>query len=372
MPHTPDPNEDGLDTIPPPQPVFYAEQALLGALLLDPQRLSDVPDITPNAFSTAAHAALFAAIRSLPCPDPDEHTKNTQWLDAVLAAAGEQARGLTASYLHTLIQVCPWPRHASAYARMIDAEHARRLLRTAAHRLAQTSRDTSLPHPVPTTLAEADALASVVDDIAAHFPPHSRALPRNPASPTTTIPADEAALDEERLLLATATAYPRDIEQMRWLSSRDFTHSLHAGLWQCLTSLARRRAPVDPVTVLWEAQQCGILDLRADPRDVLNLLAESAGSSQHWGERMLQRSLLAVAHDIGRRVEAFTNDPASTPYQLVVGSRRALADLSAVRTRWYHATSPARTTQPARSRATAPPRAGPLQPTAPATARISR
>ncbi|MFC4612900.1 DnaB-like helicase N-terminal domain-containing protein [Streptomyces maoxianensis] len=77
MPRTPDPDEDDLDTIPPPQPVFYAEQALLGALLLEPQRRDDVSGLGPDAFSTAAHSALFAAIRSLPAPDPVQHAMNT-------------------------------------------------------------------------------------------------------------------------------------------------------------------------------------------------------------------------------------------------------------------------------------------------------
>ncbi|MFH8499859.1 hypothetical protein [Streptomyces coeruleorubidus] len=42
---------------------------------------------------------------------------------------------------------------------------------------------------------------------------------------------------------------------------------------------------------------------------------------------------------MGRR-EAFTDDPATTPYQLVVGSRGGLADLSVVRTRWHQAATP--------------------------------
>ncbi|MCX2969478.1 MULTISPECIES: DnaB-like helicase N-terminal domain-containing protein [Streptomyces] len=373
MAHTPDPHEDNdLDTLPPPQPVYYAEQALLGALLLEPQRLGDVPGVRPDAFSTAAHAALHAAIHSLPAPDLVLHAQNTKWLDQVLAAAREQARGLTASYLHSLIQVCPWPRHAPAYARIIEAEHARRRLRASAQRLAQTAGDTSLPHPVHTTLAEADALAGVVDDLAARFPSHSGSLPRTPAPVPTTAPYDAGeAVDEERLLLATATAHATDVEQMRWLTPDDFTHPLHAGLWQCLTALTRRRAPVDPVTVLWEAQQRGLLTTGVDPAELLDLLGTPAGCPQHWGEQILQRAVLATAHHVGRRIEAFTDDPATTPYQLVIGSRRALADLSAVRTRWQHAASPAPTTKPARARATPPPRAGPPA-TAPPTARISR
>jgi replicative DNA helicase len=372
MPRIPDPDENDLDTTPPPQPVFYAEQALLGALLREPWRLDDVTGNGPDAFSSAAHAAVFAAIRSLPAPDPVQHAKNTKWLEAVLTAAREQARGLTASYLHTLIQSCPWPRHAPAYARMIEAEHARRLLRTAAQRLAQTAQDASLPHPVPTTLAAADALATVVDDIATKFLPHSGSPPRTPAPPPATLPNDKEAADEERLLLATATAHPGDAEQMRWLNAKDFTHPLHAGLWQCLTALTRRRAPVDPVTVLWEAQQRGLLATETDPRDLLDLLAGTAGSPQHWGERILQRSLLATAHHIGQHIETFTDDPATTPYQLVVGSRRALADLSALRARWHHASTPTPPTRPANAKATAAPRAGPPQTTAAPASRISR
>jgi hypothetical protein len=373
MPHIPEPDEDGLDAIPPPQAVFHVEQALLGALLLEPQRLRDVAGIAPEAFSTAAHAALFAAIGSLPGPDPAEHAKNTTWLDAVLTAAREHARGLSAPYLHTLIQVCPWPRHAHAYARMIEAEHCRRRLAAAAQRLMHTTRDTSLPQRVATTLDAADVLATVVDDTAARFPPHAGSLPRTPV-PVPATPHDEEAADEERLLLATATAYPSGIEQMRWLTHGDFTQPLHGGLWQCLTTLLRRSTPVDPVTVLWEAQHRGLLGTGADPRELLDLLAGPVGSPEHWGERVLQRAVLATAHHTGRGIEAFTQDPATTPHQLVVGSRRALADLSAVRTRWQHATSPSPTPtdRPGRVRSTGVPRAGPPRTTAPPAARNSR
>jgi replicative DNA helicase len=318
MPRTPAPDkDDNLDDLPdthPPPPVYYAEQALLGALLLEPRRLEDAVGIEPDSFSNHAHGALFAAIRALPAPDPVEHAQDTSWLNAVLAAAREHARGLTASYLHTLIQVCPWPRHASAYARMIETDHARRTLRAHAERLAQTATDVTLPHPVPTTLAEADALARVVDDIAARFPPHSGPRPRTPVPPPTDAPDNaEVADDEERLLLATATAHSADVEQMRWLSPDDFTHPLHAGLWQCLTALTRRRAPVDPVTVLWEAQQRGLLASGIEPTELLDLLGAPAGSPQYWGERILQRSVLATAHQVGRHIEAFTDDPATTP-----------------------------------------------------------
>ncbi|WP_435608620.1 DnaB-like helicase N-terminal domain-containing protein [Streptomyces sp. C10-9-1] len=337
MSHSPDPDEDGLDMTPAPHPVFHVEQALLGALLLDPRHLGDVTGIRADSFSTAAHAALYAAISSLPPPDPDEHAKNTTWLNQVLVAGREQARGLTASYLHTLIQVCPRPRHAAAYARMVEAEHARRRLRAAAEHLVQTVHDASLPHPVETVLAEADALGALVDDIAGRFPPRAGALPRTTLAPPAIVPDHVEAAEEEQLLLATATAYPADVASVRWLLPEDFTQPLHAGLWQCITALTRRQEPVDPVTVLWEAQQHGLLGNASEPGDVLRLLAEPAGSVEHWGQLTLKRSLLATADHAGRRIEAYTDDPSNTPFQLVAGARRSLAQLGAIRTRWQHA-----------------------------------
>lgn len=142
---------------------------------------------------------------------------------------------------------------------------------------------------------------------------------------------------------------------------------LHAGLWRCLTGLARRSDPVDPVTVLWEAQQRGLLDDSREPGEVLRMLAEPAGSVEHWGERALQRSLLAAAEHTGRRIEAYAGDPANTPFQLVAGARRSLADIADIRARWQHATATAPTTRPAPTT-----RAGPPTTTAAHTALVRR
>ncbi|MFJ2175885.1 DnaB-like helicase N-terminal domain-containing protein [Streptomyces sp. NPDC087851] len=369
MPTTPNPDpdeDDRHDDLPPPGPVYYAEQALLGALLLEPHRHRALTGIDAGSFSYAAHGAVFTAISTLPAPDPVQHAQNTVWLNQVLTAAREQTRGLTGPYLHTLISACPQPRHAAAYARMIEADHARRTLRGQAQHLAQTATNPALPHPVPTVLAEADTLTAIVDGLAARFPPHPGAPPRAPAPPPHPhCDGHEEALDEERLLLATATTHPGEIERMRWLTDSDFTHPLHAGLWTCLTGLARRGAPIDPVTVLWEAQQRG-LTTEIVPADLIHGLSVPAGSAAYYGERVLERSVLATAHEVGCRIKAFTADPATTPYQLVLGSRRALADLSAVRTRWNHATSPATpAAKSARRRSSAPPRAGPPRTAAP-------
>ncbi|MFC8708851.1 MULTISPECIES: DnaB-like helicase N-terminal domain-containing protein [unclassified Streptomyces] len=388
MPRPTDSDEDALDTTAPPPPVYYAEQALLGGLLSQPHRMADI-GVAAHSFADAVHTALFAAIRALPAPALDDstgtgaytvlrgrpatgpapRTGHVAWLDTVLTTAREQNSGLTAAYLHLLISACPDPRHLPAYARIVEGEHARRRLRKAAVHLMHTARDTSLPHPVPTTLAEADALASVVDDIAAAFPPHSASLPRTPVPPYEPPYDGEEAAYQERALLATGTATPSDVERMRWLTSGDFTRPLHAALWRCLTALVHHRAAVDPVTVLWKAQQHGVLDGSANPQDLLSFLSEPGVSAPYLGEQILQRSVLSTAHHVGRRVEAFTDDPSTSPYQLVAGARRALADLAAIRTRWQHATGP---NPPQRPRSAPASRAGPPATATAPTARAAR
>lgn len=362
MPHTPDAYEDDdLDRIPAPKPVHYAEQALLGALLLEPQRLAETGTLDAGHFENHSHAALFTAIRAVPPPDPDDHARDTTWLNAVLEQARPHAPGLSASYIHALIQFCPQSKHAAAYTRLICADHARRTLSRHAERLARTATDPTLPNPAASVLAQADALGRLLDDLAGQFAPHPGSLPRTPPLADITHPSSEEELDEERLLLATATAYPAEVQQMRWLTPEDFTLPLHAALWQSVSALVHRGDMVDPVTVLGEAQHRGLLTDSLTPKDLMALVSTPAGSPEYWGERILQRALLARAHTVADRITAYTEDPANTPHQLITGSRRALADLNALRTRWNRATAPAPSpaTRPQAHAAPAP-RAGPL------------
>ncbi|WP_414170783.1 DnaB-like helicase N-terminal domain-containing protein [Streptoverticillium reticulum] len=376
MPRPTDPyqddDRDDLEDLPPTPAVHYAEQSLLGALLLEPHRLEDIGSLQADHFSSHTHGALFAAMRTVPPPDPDAHRTDPAWLNTVLDTARPEAPGLTASYLHTLIQVCPWPKHAPAYATMIRADHARRMLRVHAERLAQTAADITLPDPAAATLAQADTLGRFLEDLSGQFAPHPGSLPRTPLPATPPREGGEEAGDEERLLLATATAHPTELKTMRWLQPEDFTLPLHGALWQCLAALVHRGAPVDPVTVLWEAQHRGLLADGPTPGDLMDVVSTPVGSPEYWGERVLQRALLARAHSVAARIAAYTVDPANTPHQLITGSRRALADLTALRTRWNHATSPAPVAKPRQARAAAPPRAGPPRTAAPSASRVSR
>ncbi|MEU9113262.1 DnaB-like helicase N-terminal domain-containing protein [Streptomyces sp. NPDC048483] len=239
--------------------------------------------------------------------------------------------------------------------------------------MCQSATDATLPNPAVTVLTQADALSRYLDELATQFAPHPGSLPRTPLPPAPPPETGEEALDEERLLLATATAHPQDLNAMRWLQPDDFALLLHGQLYRCLTALARRGDPVDAVTVLWEAQHRALLTADIAPADLMALVSTPVGSPEYWGERILRRALLSHAHTVGLRLHAFTNDPTNTPHQLITGSRRALADLTALRTRWQSATvQPQALNTPRAARTPALTRAGPPPLTTTPGARAAR
>ncbi|MFF1782077.1 DnaB-like helicase N-terminal domain-containing protein [Streptomyces virginiae] len=373
MPNHParEPDFDPYDT-PPDPPIHYAEQALLGALLLEPHRREAIGPLGPEHFSRPLHGAVFAAVVALTPPDPALHVREPVWLASILSHAGPTTPALTPSYLHTLIACAGVPEQAAEYAGMVRADHARRSVRVHAELLIQAACDPMLPDPAAVALARADALTALIDDLGSRFSPHPGSLPRTPSPRSPSRDTGEETTSEEQILLSTATARPDSLPTMRWLQAEDFAVPLHGQLFRCLTSLVHRGAPVDQVTVLWEAQHQGILTEAINARDVLEMLATPAGSAHHWGEQVLRRSLLHSVHTTGLRIQAYADDRTNTPHQLITGTRRALAELTAVRVRWHRATSPTPATPP-RPRAPATTRAGPRTPsTAPATARASR
>ncbi|WP_129287488.1 DnaB-like helicase N-terminal domain-containing protein [Streptomyces sp. GZWMJZ-114] len=319
-------------------PAFLVEQALLGTLLLDPSRSTELTadSLTPAMFSTAAHSAIFIAIRTLPAPDPAEHVHSPAWLGDVLEATAALVRGVDLPYLHTLVQATRGPGHLPAYSAIIADAAFRRRLADQATRLARTASEATAPAPVTAVLREADELRTLLDGWAATPTAHKRALPRS--EPPTVTSSDPQAADEELLLLATAVAHPHEAATLR-LSPHDFTDPSRAALWKSVTAILTRQEMLDPLTLLCEAPHHGV-PVDADPRPLLDTLSQPEGRPTHWATQILARALLANASYAGRRIAHYADDPALTPAQVHLGSRRALDHLDSVRDRWHRVTSP--------------------------------
>ncbi|WP_435124631.1 DnaB-like helicase N-terminal domain-containing protein [Actinacidiphila sp. bgisy144] len=350
MPPTPsEPAEDE-----PPSALHYAEQALVGALLLQPDQLLSVPGLLPEHFANSLHSAVFAAMRRLTPPAPDVHRARPIWPQAVQAAAATRAPGLDATYLNTLMAVCPQPDHAAAYAQMVRAEHLRRSLREHAMRLTQLCDDPTLPDPAMIVANQANALAVFLERAAPMWPHISGPMPKQ-AAPDADPPTPDA-LDDERLLLATAIAYPDTL--VAWLHPEDLVLPLHQVIYRCVTAMAHRGDPIDPITVLWQAHQHAVFS-GSDPAEVLDFLRRPVGSVEHWAERIHTRAVVAAARTAGRQITDLTHDSTHAPHHLLHAARRALAPLARIRAR----------------RHTPPPTAAPTAPRRPpalTTARVDR
>ncbi|WP_433549097.1 DnaB-like helicase N-terminal domain-containing protein [Streptomyces sp. CA-294286] len=354
----PDANASDYDpTAPEPDAGHHAERALLGALLLDPAALDRSDTLTPEHFAHHAHRALFAAIRRLIPPAAVLHAREPVWINAVLADASEHIRGITPSHLHMMVEECPEPRHAPAYAQIVRAGHVRRSLRTHAEQLTRAASDPEHPSPVTQVIRRCSLLTDHLTELTSQFGPQQGSPPgTNVTDPPKDISPE--ALDDERALLAGAVHHPQSLRGLGWLHPADFAHPLHGQLYARLVSLSRRGDTIDPITAVWEAQQNGLLGDELSSKDLLDLLRNPVGSPEYWAEHVLQQALLATARTAAHRIGAYTDDPATTPGQLISGTRRALAEVQAIHGRWQRARRPPL----ARSARTVPEPARPSRP----------
>ncbi|MFB7030887.1 MULTISPECIES: DnaB-like helicase N-terminal domain-containing protein [unclassified Streptomyces] len=380
-------------------PLQRAEQAVLGAVLLDPAQLAHLDWLAPDHFYRPVHQALFAALRTLRSDGHPaigaEGPVPLSWVTDTIDEAGRHVRGLTAAYTHSLISACPRPAHAPVYGRMVLEGAIHRTVAEHATRLHQVARADALQGEVEGALRSADVLTGVLTDLARRWGTEPR-----PVAPTTApatgpavpppVRADQVA-EDERFLLAVLTEQPKAVaEVVDWLRPVDFADPAHGQLYRCLGALHHRGEPIDRITLLWEAQRRGLLADGTLSGEQLTALCDDVvpGSAEWFGERVIRSSLTRTAAASARAVRALAEDEALGPGRLINHALHALGPLDEVRARWRAANGspdpeppaarstggpPAARVQAARARSTPypvpspPARTGPIP--APASAR---
>ncbi|WP_030895764.1 DnaB-like helicase N-terminal domain-containing protein [Streptomyces sp. NRRL F-5053] len=369
-------------------PLMQAEQAVLGAVLLEPRQLGRICGwLRPEHFYRPAHSALYAAMLTLregghPATKlaPDAQVP-LAWLNDIRAEASTRTRGVTAAYVHSLVSACPRPAHAPVYGRMVlegaihrsVTQHAIRL-HQAAH--AGTAHAGTARGGVAETLHHAQVLHDILADLAHRWGSQPRPVEPDTAFPEPAPPASgqviERALADEEFLLGALIARPQQLARISgWLLPGDFTDPGHGQVYRSLGALRHRGEPVDELTVLWECQRRGALtDGFLDAERVRRICrVPAAGSAEYYGEQVLDSSLLRTAATSARKIRDLAEDEAFAPGQLIshaqhlltpldeVSRRRAAADAGPEQKQTATAPSgrppPARTAA-ARARSTAP------------------
>ncbi|MGW7516417.1 DnaB-like helicase N-terminal domain-containing protein [Streptomyces sp. NPDC054796] len=325
-------------------PLVQAEQAVLGAVLLEPRQLGRLTGwLRPEHFSRPAHSALYAAMLDLR-QDGHPATKLApdapvpiSWINDAREKAGTHTRGVTAGYVHSLVNTCPRPAHAPVYGRMVLEGAIHRSVTQHATRLHQAAHaDTTRGNGVEQTLHHTQVLHEVLDDLARRWGTEPR-----PATPSTTPDphrspdtTPERMLADEEFLLATLTTHPGQISPTAdRLHPEDFADPGHQQIYQALVALEHRGEPVDELTVLWECQRRGalangVLDAERVRRICTTPVAGSAG---YFGEQLLDASLLRTATTAAQRIRALAEDDTLAPGQLISHALHALTPLDQVR-----------------------------------------
>ncbi|GLW58002.1 DnaB-like helicase N-terminal domain-containing protein [Kitasatospora phosalacinea] len=376
-------------------PLLAGEQALLGAVLLDPRQLGRLDWLEPRDFHRPAHRVLLSALRELRdaghpgfAAEGDEGEVPLEWLTDTLALAGERTRGLDPSYLHTLIAACPRPSHAPLYGRIVLEGSIRRTVAEHAERLLAVAEEGLVVGEVKGTGHQADALAGVLADLAGRWGTPPRA--HKPATVPATAPAAELSEDvqaDEQFLLALLVHQDGAVaEVFDWLRPGDFADPGHGRLYRCLGALHHRGEPIDPVTAQWEVQRRGLLTDGTLTEEQLTPILDAhlvAGSAEWLGEQVLRTSLTRTAAESARQITVLAADERLAPGQLVGQALHALGPLEEVRARWRTANGhpspvaatasaagvPAARVSAALSRSTPPQHASATAPTAAPSAR---
>ncbi|MFG3363538.1 DnaB-like helicase N-terminal domain-containing protein [Streptomyces sp. NPDC048156] len=328
-------------------PLVQAEQAVLGSVFLDPGQLDHLsPWLRPDHFSRPAHAALYASMLKLRA---DGHPATTgksgdpiplAWVTDTVQEASTRTRGLTASYAHSLISACPHPTHAPVYGRMVLEGAIHRSVTQHAIRLHQAARADAVRGGVEETVHQAQILSDLLAELAHQWGTEPRPIP--PPAPNTSPaqqpqPVDEQVLADEEFLLGCISARPEQLlDVVGWLHPGDFADTGHQQIYRALGALHHRGEPIDQLTVLWETQRRGALsDGTLDAERVLQICDPLSLSSvaEHFGEQIVQASLVRTAAASARQVRALADDKSLAPGRLIGYALHTLGPLDEVRRR---------------------------------------
>lgn len=335
-------------------PLGRAEQAVLGAVLLEPAQLDDLDGwLQPEHFYQSEHAALYQALldaradrrpgaltsRGEPVP--------LEWATDAADQARRTAPAATTPYVLHLASRCPRPRHAPAYGRMVLEAAIHRTVSEHATRLQQAARADAARGDSLDTRHFAKVLDRTLHDLATAWGTEPTATPPPDGvvwATSTPLPATTEQLADEQWLLTCLTATqsgPFDV--FTWLRPDDFAGPGHQQIYRCLAALHHRAEPVDEITVLWEAQRRGYLTAGADgilDTDRVMQICGAVGvpqSAPSYGEQTVQAALVRQAHVTAEHIQHLAQQDLP-PGQLIGYALHSLQAAEAVRRRWQAAT----------------------------------
>ncbi|MFE2722791.1 DnaB-like helicase N-terminal domain-containing protein [Kitasatospora sp. NPDC059327] len=329
-------------------PQLEAEQAVLGACLLNPSQVGALAGwLEPRHFYRPAHERFFAILLAQhaaghPALAPDSGDEQKRdWALTAIATAAREVPGVTVGYGHTLVSTCPRSEHAASYGRMVLETAVRRALEEHAHRLLAAAESESVEATVELTGALHAVIQRLADAWGTIDQRSRRPLPTPPSS-VTAPKAVEAAQQHDQALLSSLLTAPGQIPEIAsWLTGEDFVDPGHRAVYLAMAALAHRREPLDELTVLWEVQRRGALAAGViSVERVREICADPLpGDPAYWAEHVLRGALLRAAATSAGIVRVMALDASIAAGPLLGSAVRALAPADRVQDRLRAATA---------------------------------
>lgn len=315
-----------------------AEQALLGAGLLQPTALHALRWIPPGAFSVPAHQELWRTLHTLPAEQVTPMA-----VSAALAGAEPGVRSiLTPSYLATLVAACPDPGRAPLYGGMTLEAAIHRGVERAGEALRTTAQTVETDLTVE-ALADAEPAARRLEAFAGAWqqaPETVRTLlevaPEEPPVLAERPGPVRTDVQAEAETVASLMYRPEQLAEVRWLDPEDFSDPQLRSAYRAMSALDERHAPVDPLTVAWQAaRQPG----PQPSHDLLDALDRGgmAGIAATTAEQVLTTAALDRLDAAGHRMRTAARHPGLPPPALLDDAERALQPVEQDRERLHHA-----------------------------------
>ncbi|MFI7352092.1 DnaB-like helicase N-terminal domain-containing protein [Streptomyces sp. NPDC049936] len=323
-----------------------AEEALLGAMLHRPEALPSMRWIPPGTFSRPDYAALWQTLHSI---DFSKVAKNDVPAAITAAVAKIEEPGirqtLTPSRLSVLANasVCPNPKTAPLYGGMVLEAAIHRAVEHAGETLRDTARQAEVDQALK-ALQQADRTGQRLAQLDAAWKTAPETvrnlLDTTPEQDITPAPRTERArvdIQAEGETVASLLYEPRQLREVTgWLEDRDFSHPQLAAVYQAMRTLDERHAPIDPLTVAWEAQR------HPGPQPSDQVLAElqeagMGGTAAYTAEQVLHTAALDRLDAAGHDLRNYARHPALPVSALVDHAGQALEPVAADRQRIEHA-----------------------------------
>jgi replicative DNA helicase len=321
-----------------------AEEALLGAMLFRPEALPGMRWVPAGAFSSPDLGALWTTLQNTDF----RNVPSKEMLSAVTAAVAQiEDQGLRQclppSRISQLASACPDPRTAPLYGGMTvesaihrSVEHAGNELRNTAQQAEadQAVRALAEVERTGNRLAALDAAWKTAPETVRNLLDTPAEEPIQLAQRTTRARVD---LHAEADTVASLLARPEQLPEVNgWLQSRDFSDPQLAAVYEAMTTLHDRRAPIDTVTVAWEAARRPGAQPSGQVLDELER-GGMGGTAAYTGERVLGTAVLDRLDATGHHMRDLSLHPQLAPTALVGHAEQALQPAIADRERVHHA-----------------------------------